>query len=162
MWPSPWFLLSLGGLVPALLNPSYAHSALGLWQSGLASAILGTCLPCLLIVILIDWRLRPQHPQGEDPIDVLIGWAAFALLPVIGLLLCALPALDAHTRLLFGRYLEYRVTEKVPVQARFRGQRSGRGLVSGSFEQLAQYGSYAPGSTTAVTDSVLLVYRDLR
>jgi hypothetical protein len=111
---------------------------------------------------LIDWRLRPQHPQGEDPIDVLIGWAAFALLPVIGLLLCALPALDAHTRLLFGRYLEYRVTEKVPVQARFRGQRSGRGLLSGSFEQLAQYGTYAPGSTTAVTDSVLLVYRDLR
>jgi hypothetical protein len=162
MWPSHWFLLSLGGLVPALLNPSYAHSALGLWQAGLASAILGMCLPCLLFVIFIDWRLRPQHPQGEDPIDVLIGWAAFALLPVIGLLLCALPALDAHTRLLFGRYLEYRVTEKVPVQARFRGQRSGRGLVSGSFEQLAQYGSYAPGSTTAVTDSVLLVYRDLR
>ena len=24
-----------------------------------------------------------------------------------------LPALEAHTRLLFGRYLEYRVTEKV-------------------------------------------------
>jgi hypothetical protein len=162
MWPAHWFLLSLGGVVPALLNPSYAHSALGVWQAGLASAILGMCLPCLLIVILIDWRLRPQHPQGEDPIDVLIGWAAFALLPVIGLLLCALPALDAHTRLLFGRYLEYRVTEKVPVQARFRGQRSRRGLLSGSFEQLTQYGSYPPGSTTAVTDSVLLVYRDLR
>src|SRR5919202_273041 len=143
MWPSHWFLLSLGGLVPALLNPSYAHSALGLWQSGLASAILGMCLPCLLIVIVIDWRLRPQHPQGEDPIDVLIGWAAFALLPVIGLLLCALPALDAHTRLLFGRYLEYRVTEKVPVQASFRGQRAARSL-SASFEQLAQYGPYAP------------------
>ena len=161
MWPSHWFLLTLGGLVPSLLNPTYARSALGVWQSGLASAILGMCLPCLVIVILIDWRLRPQHPQGEDPIDVLIGWAAFALLPVIGLLLCALPALDAHTRLLFGRYLEYRVTEKVPVQARFRGQRAARSL-SASFEQLAQYGPYAPGSTTAVTDSVLLVYRDLR
>ena len=30
------------------------------------------------------------------------------------------------------------------------------------FDQLPQYRSYAPGSTTAVTDSVLLVYRDLR
>jgi glycosyl transferase family 2 len=163
MWPAHWFLLSLGGLVPALLNPSYAHSPLGVWQAGLASAILGLCLPCLLIVILIDWRLRPQHPQGEDPIDVLIGWAAFALLPIVGLLLCALPALDAHSRLLFGRYLEYRVTEKVPVQARFRGQRAGRSLAA-SLEQVrsAQYGPYAPGSTTAVTDSVFLVYRDLR
>src|ERR687884_101869 len=43
MWPSHWFLLTLGGLVPSLLNPTYARSALGVWQSGLASAILGMC-----------------------------------------------------------------------------------------------------------------------
>ena len=92
-----------------------------MWQASLVSAILGLCLPCLVLVILVDWRLRPEHPDGEDAIDVLIGWASFALLPLVGLVLCALPALDAHTRLLFGRRLEYRVTEKVPVQARFRG-----------------------------------------
>jgi hypothetical protein len=33
--------------------------------------------------------------------------------PVVGLVMSVLPALEAHTRLLFGRYLEYRVTEKV-------------------------------------------------
>jgi cellulose synthase/poly-beta-1,6-N-acetylglucosamine synthase-like glycosyltransferase len=171
MWPSHWFLLTLGGLIPRMINPTYAQSQLGLWQSSLVSAILGLCLPCLILVIFVDWRLRPEHPEGEDAIDVLIGWASFALLPVVGLVLCALPALDAHTRLLFGRRLEYRVTEKVPVQARFRGQQvqpavqptpeqapSGRAR----FDQLPQYPAYAPGSTTAVTDSVLLVYRDLR
>ena len=171
MWPSHWFLLTLGGLVPALVNPTYAHSALGVWQSSLISAIMGLCLPCLLLVIVADWRLRPEHPEGEDAIDVLIGWASFALLPVFGLLLCALPALDAHTRLLFGRRLEYRVTEKVPVQARFRDQQGGpqpkpirdpAPLRRARFDQLPQYRAYSPGSTTAVTDSVLLVYRDLR
>lgn len=165
MWPSHWFLLTAGGLIPSLVNPAYAHSALGLWQAGLISAIMGMCLPCLLLVIVVDWRLRPEHPDGEDPIDVLIGWASFALLPVSGLLLCALPALDAHTRLLFGRRLEYRVTEKVPVQAWFRDQPvpvSARRLHRVGFDQLPQYRAYAPGSTTAVTDSVLLVYRDLR
>jgi hypothetical protein len=176
MWPSHWFLLTLGGLVPSLVNSSYAHSALGVWQSSLISAIMGLCLPSLLLVILVDWRLRPEHPEGEDPIDVLIGWASFALLPVFGLLLCALPALDAHTRLLFGRRLEYRVTEKVPVQAHFRDEQrvpsrlpvaepapvNARPLRRARFDQLTQYRAYAPGSTTAVTDSVLLVYRDLR
>ena len=171
MWPSHWFLLTLGGLVPALVNPTYAHSSLGVWQTSLISAIMGLCLPCLLLVIVADWRLRPEHPEGEDPIDVLIGWASFGLLPVFGLLLCALPALDAHTRLLFGRRLEYRVTEKVPVQARFRDQqgaplpkpiRDPAPLRRTRFDQLPQYRAYSPGSTTAVTDSVLLVYRDLR
>jgi hypothetical protein len=175
MWPSHWFLLTLGGLVPALINPAFAHSALGIWQSGLVSAIMGLCLPCLVLVILVDWRLRPEHPDGEDVVDVLIGWASFALLPVVGLVLCAIPALDAHTRLLFGRRLEYRVTEKVPVQARFRGQRAAparplveplavdrRPLRRTRFDELPEYSAYAPGSTTAMTDSVFLVYRDLR
>jgi glycosyl transferase family 2 len=171
MWPSHWFLLTLGGLVPRLVNPAYAHSPLGMWQSGLVSAIMGMCLPCLGLVILIDWRLRPEHPEGEDLIDVLIGWGSFALLPIFGLVLCALPALDAHTRLLFGRRLEYRVTEKVPVQARFRDEQPTevpierkpvRPLRRARFDQLPQYRAYAPGSTTAVTDAVLLVYRDLR
>jgi hypothetical protein len=145
-----------------------------MWQSSLVSAILGLCLPCLLLVVLIDWQLRPKHPEGEDAIDLIIGWASFALLPICGLVLCALPALDAHTRLLFGRRLEYRVTEKVPVQVRFRDQDSRPALKPARealalrrarlarLDQLAQYQAYAPGSTTAVTDSVFLVYRDLR
>jgi hypothetical protein len=176
MWPSHWFLLTLGGVVPRLVNPAYSQSAAGMWQASLVSAIMGLCLPCLALVVLVDWRLRPQHPEGEDVIDVLIGWASFSLLPVVGLVLCAIPALEAHTRLLFGRRIEYRVTEKVPVQARFRDRdsnpvpvaRSARPapepapLRRAAFDQLPQYRAYAPGSTTAVTDSVLLIYRDLR
>jgi hypothetical protein len=162
MWPAHWFLLTLGGLVPRLVNPAYAHSTLGMWQGALISAIMGLCLPCLGVVILIDWRLRPKHPDGEDAIDLMIGWASFALLPFVSFVLAALPALDAHTRLLAGRYLEYRVTEKVPLQERIRSTRSPLRLLGGRLEQLPQYLAYAPGSTTAVTDSVLLVYRDLR
>jgi hypothetical protein len=37
----------------------------------------------------------------------------FILLPIVGFFFQALPGLDAHTRLMFGKYLEYRVTEKV-------------------------------------------------
>jgi len=33
--------------------------------------------------------------------------------PVIGFVFSNLPALEAQTRLMTGRYLEYRVTEKV-------------------------------------------------
>jgi len=39
--------------------------------------------------------------------------AAVALPAGVGIIFTNLPALDAQTRLLTGRYLEYRVTEKV-------------------------------------------------
>jgi len=39
--------------------------------------------------------------------------AQYLAYPIVGLVMSVLPALEAHTRLLLGRYLEYRVTEKV-------------------------------------------------
>jgi hypothetical protein len=159
VWPSHWFLLMLGGSIPPLVNPDYARSALGLWQAGLTSAFLGFCMPCLAVVIFADWRLRPEHPEGEDLFDVLKGWAAFALLPIVSLPLAAAPALDAHTRLLFGRYLEYRVTEKVPVTAHIRGERLSR--PSAVDEQALQHRSYPAGSAASVTDPVLVHFSDL-
>ena len=41
-----------------------------------------------------------------------VSYAQWFTLPVLGFLFTNLPALDAQTRLLAGRYLEYRVTEK--------------------------------------------------
>jgi hypothetical protein len=34
-------------------------------------------------------------------------------MPIVGFFFGALPGLDAHTRLMLGKYLEYRITEKV-------------------------------------------------
>ena len=104
---------------------------------------------------------------------MLIGWASFALC-FVGLMLCAVrrstPPPDCSL-----------VADSVPRhregagQARFRGQRAApvRQLVEplsidaeplrrARFDELPQHRAYPPGSTTAVTDSVLLVYRDLR
>jgi uncharacterized protein YqcC (DUF446 family) len=39
-------------------------------------------------------------------------WLQWVCLPVVTVVFTNLPALDAQTRLLTGRYLEYRVTEK--------------------------------------------------
>jgi hypothetical protein len=44
----------------------------------------------------------------------LISGGSWFLLPVLGLIGSALPALDAHTRMLFGRPLHYQVTAKFP------------------------------------------------
>ncbi|TME41835.1 MAG: glycosyltransferase family 2 protein [Chloroflexi bacterium] len=117
VWPSHWFLLTLGGLLPPLLNHAYAHSPLGVWQTAAFSTLLGLCLPSLVLAIAADLVLKLRSGEERNVWALLGGLLGFALLPFTGLAMVALPALDAHTRLLFGRSLAYQVTEKQPRQA---------------------------------------------
>src|SRR5919202_877651 len=52
VWPSHWFLLTLGGLLPPLINPGYARTALAISQSSAVSTLLGLCLPSLILAIV--------------------------------------------------------------------------------------------------------------
>jgi hypothetical protein len=113
VWPSHWFLLTLGGLLPPLLNPVYFSTAVGVWQSSAFSTLLGLCLPSLILAIIGDVFLKWRSNGERSLFNLMLGLSGFALLPVTGLALVALPALDAHTRLLFGRSLAYQVTEKL-------------------------------------------------
>lgn len=112
-WPTNWFLLTLGSALPPLVNPAFGRTALGHNLSQLSSGILTICLLFLAIVIIVDWRVKPprprEYPSWKLPILVL----QWITLPVLSFFLSALPGLDAHTRLLLGKRLEYRVTEKV-------------------------------------------------
>jgi hypothetical protein len=114
VWPSHWFLLTLGGLLPPLINPGYARTALAIWQTSAVSMLLSLCLPSLVLAIIADVLLRWRSDDEMTLTRALVGLAGFAMLPLTGLALVALPALDAHTRLLLGRSLAYQVTEKVP------------------------------------------------
>jgi cellulose synthase/poly-beta-1,6-N-acetylglucosamine synthase-like glycosyltransferase len=113
VWPSHWFLLTLGGLLPPLLNQVWARSPIGTWQTEAFSTLLGLSLPSLVLAICADVLLKWRSGERHDVWILLGGLPGFALLPLTGLALVALPALDAHTRLLFGRTLAYKVTEKV-------------------------------------------------
>jgi cellulose synthase/poly-beta-1,6-N-acetylglucosamine synthase-like glycosyltransferase len=124
VWPSHWFLLTLGGLLPPLINPEYARTELGLWQAAMFSTLLGLCLPSLVLAMFVDVLLKWRSDGERDLLGLLSGMSSFALLPLTGLALVALPALDAHTRLLFGHSLAYQVTEKVPRAQEFRRHRA--------------------------------------
>jgi hypothetical protein len=112
VWPSHWFLLTLGGLVPPLLNPGYATTALAVWQASAVSLLLSLCLPSLALAIGADLLLTRRAGVRGGLLARLVTMVGFLVLPLSGLILVALPALDAHTRLLFGRSLAYQVTEK--------------------------------------------------
>jgi glycosyl transferase family 2 len=115
-WPTHWFLLTIGANLVIYFAPSVAVAPMTVAAMNTSSWLLTMCLPCLGVVVFLDQRLRPTRPEPARWWVDAGGLAIWLCLPVVGLLLTTLPALDAHTRLLLGRYLHYQVTEKLPAE----------------------------------------------
>lgn len=113
LWPVNWFIITLGISIPVLLNPNFARTVLGYTLPGLSSLILTLSLAFLIVMIFIESRHKPLPPKGYPAWKIILSPLEFILLPVVGFIFGALPGLDAHTRLMLGKYIQYKVTEKV-------------------------------------------------
>lgn len=113
LWPVNWFAITVGALIPPLMNPKFSQTVMGKTLPQTSSAILTIALISMLVMVLIDAANRPPRPGKTSIIKKILQPLEFIWTPVIGFFFSALPGLDAHTRLMLGRYIEYRVTEKV-------------------------------------------------
>lgn len=111
-WALAPFVLVFGTNLPLLLNPAFRETTLGQNLPFYAALMLTLALCLLFLLIYIEDAIAPPRPaewgKGRR-LGTYLGWLA---LPLTGLVFTLLPALDAQTRLMAGRYLEYRVTEK--------------------------------------------------
>src|SRR3989344_4871176 len=112
-WPANWFILTIGSTLPPLINPAFARTVLGHNLSQISSGILTLSAIFLIVVIVIDLRIKPPRPKEYARWKIPFLYLQWITLPVVSFFLSALPGLDAHTRLMLGKRLEYRVTEKV-------------------------------------------------
>lgn len=112
LWPVNWFIITLGATLPPLLNDKFSRTVIGKTLPQVASAILTLSLVSLLVIIIVDLKARPKV-EGLSWWRKVLSPFEFILLPVVGFFFSAIPGIDAHTRLMLGKYLEYRVTEKV-------------------------------------------------
>ncbi len=113
LWPVHWFVITLGMNIPLLLNPKFSQTILGFRIAKLSSIIMTTCFIFLAIIMYIDFKQRPERPENISRIRTWLMPLEFVLMPLVGFFFATLPALEAHTRLMLGKYMEYRVTEKV-------------------------------------------------
>ena len=113
LWPVNWFIITLGMNISLLVNPNLHRTTLGYIVPQISSTILTISLVFLLVILIIDAKRRPPRPAEVKRWRAWIIPFEFILMPIVGFFFTALPGLDAHTRLMLGKYLEYRVTEKV-------------------------------------------------
>ncbi len=110
-WATLPILLFFGGALPAFIDLDYSLSTTSTFLGSLSASILTITLLNTLLLVQVDYRICPkpkEWPWWRRR------WAELQLFtyPVVGLALSVIPALEAQTRLMFGAYLEYHVTEK--------------------------------------------------
>jgi hypothetical protein len=113
LWPVNWWLITLGAVLPPLLNSSFRYTTLGFYLPRVSSLILTLCAVFFLFVIIVDYLMKPPRPEYFKKRLLPLTIIQYFLLPITTFFFSSLPGMDAHTRLLLGKRLEYKVTEKI-------------------------------------------------
>ncbi|MEK7504292.1 MAG: glycosyltransferase family 2 protein [Patescibacteria group bacterium] len=113
LWPVNWFVITAGVAIVNFVNPAFGRTSLGFALPKISSYILSVTVVFMIILIAVELKQRPPRPQDQPKWKTWTAPFEFLLMPIVGFFFGALPGLDAHTRLMLGKYLEYRVTEKV-------------------------------------------------
>ncbi len=113
LWPVNWFAITISAFLPPFLNENFNRTILGKTLPQVTSTLLTLSLISMAVIFIIDAINRPPRPNKRNPFSYIFQPLEFLLLPVIGFFFSALPGIDAHTRLMLGKYIEYKVTEKV-------------------------------------------------
>lgn len=112
LWPVNWFIITIAANIIPFVNPVYSRTALGYSLPRFSGFILTFGLLSIVALIFIDYKNKPEHIHLPWYRKLFFPFE-FILMPLIGFFLSALPALISHTQLMFGKRMEYKVTEKV-------------------------------------------------
>lgn len=113
LWPTSFFILTISASIPPLINPVFKRTVLGFLLPKLSGLILTSSSLMLILYVYLDIKLRHKVKLKTSLNSLPFLLVQWYFLPVISLIFSALPALEAHTRLLLGKKIKYKVTEKV-------------------------------------------------
>ncbi|MCC7207194.1 MAG: glycosyltransferase [Anaerolineae bacterium] len=108
-----WVIMSFGTQLPFLLNPDLLGKMLSTPQYLLIAFSLASVAVTGLIFWSADMQLRPAKPKPWTLAERLLTLASFLALPVLVLVLVAVPVIEAQTRLMLGIPLHYKVARKI-------------------------------------------------
>ncbi len=113
LWPVSFFLLTISASIPPLVNPVFKRTVLGFILPQASGLILTLASIMLILYVYLDFQIRNKLDIKTKIINVPFLLIQWYLLPLVSFVLSSLPALDAHTRLILGKKITYKVTEKV-------------------------------------------------
>jgi hypothetical protein len=111
-----WVIMTLGTQLPLLLNPWLLQLMLAEGIRNPIFLLVQIAFGMVSVLGIVFWYqdviVRPPRPNRPTLGERLMTFISFPLLPILTLILVALPTLQAQTRLLMGVPLQFRVSPK--------------------------------------------------
>jgi cellulose synthase/poly-beta-1,6-N-acetylglucosamine synthase-like glycosyltransferase len=108
-------VLAIGSWPPILINAAYQKTVFAYNFPDFYSYILLLAGAGMIVTLVISTLILPPPPAyiQKHRWRLMFDWALTPiLLPITSIIFSTIPAIDAQTRLMFGSYLEFRVTLK--------------------------------------------------
>ncbi|MCA9381911.1 hypothetical protein KC660_00705, partial [Candidatus Dojkabacteria bacterium] len=110
-WSWLGFILFFGSSMALMVNQDFSYTILGSNMSRISSRLFTSIIVLFVISILMLLSLIANKGK-KSTLRKLIELVELMLLPVVRIF-TSFAGLDAHTRLMLAKYMEYRVTEKI-------------------------------------------------
>jgi cellulose synthase/poly-beta-1,6-N-acetylglucosamine synthase-like glycosyltransferase len=111
-WSTSSLLLMFTAWLPLYLNQQFSYTSLAHNLPVITSRILMVASVSLALTIVISIILLPKRPQRYGMWRSLAMLWQWCLMPATAIVFSSFAAINAQTRLMFGKYLEFYVTDK--------------------------------------------------
>lgn len=112
LWPTSFFILTVFATVTPFINPVFKRTVMGFILPQVSGLILTLGSSMLVVYTILDIRVRKSLNISTKPQSLFLLAIQWYVLPIVSFFLSSAPALEAHTRLLLGKKITYKVTEK--------------------------------------------------
>lgn len=114
-WSTTSIILALVGWMPILLNHEFRTTVMAYNFPVIFSRILTISMIGLIITLILSTFLLPSRTKKELTWSIVVEWLISPImLPLSNIIFGSVAATDAQTRLMLGKYLGFKVTEKAP------------------------------------------------
>ncbi len=111
-WGFLALFVTFGSLFIPLVNPNFKASVLSVNLPIISSWILTAAFFGLFATIFVHEKTAPKRPKNWSIFKIIWSYIQWLLVPIILITISSVPAIDAQTSLMFGKKLEFRVTNK--------------------------------------------------
>jgi hypothetical protein len=112
-WATASILITLLGRLPLYLGgDAFNQSVVGYNLPKITVILLNIALVFLIFSVYINMVLLPPRPKKYSVWRSVMMYVQWVFVPFVSVIFGSLPAVEAQTRLMFGRYLEFWVTPK--------------------------------------------------